>query len=104
MQEELNVKLTELETLIKNSSTYKETKALKEKLLTNTDLLNEINTLKNDKNIYSNSYKNKKVKLYENEDYKHYQQLENELYLLTLEINKKLNTLTKKGSCSHENN
>ena len=69
MQEELNVKLTELETLIKNSSTYKETKALKEKLLTNTDLLNEINTLKNDKNIYSNSYKNKSKQLNEQKKY-----------------------------------
>lgn len=104
MQEELNIKLTELEHLIKNSSTYNETKDLKEKLLKNTDLLNEINNLKNNENIYSNSYKNKKIKLYENEDYKHYQHLENELYLLTLEINKKLNTLTKKGSCNHENN
>lgn len=104
MQEKLNIKLTELEHIIKNSSTYKETKDLREKLLKKVDLLNEINNLKNNENIYSNSYKDKKKKLYEDEDYKRYQQLENELYLLTLEINKKLNTLTKKGSCNHENN
>lgn len=98
MKEDIIKKLEELQKLIEKDNTYQEAKTLKKKLLENQELLDYIDNLKNE-DIYSERYKEKKRKLYENKDYKKYQELENKLYIMTLEINQILNNLIEKRSC-----
>lgn len=98
MKENIIKKLGELQKLIEKDSTYQEAKAIRKKLLENQELLNHINELKKE-DIYSKEYKEEKQKLYENEDYKKYQELESRLYIMTLEINQILSCLTEKRSC-----
>jgi len=99
MKEELNKKLNELEKLIQNESTYQEAKKLKTKLLKDTSLMDDIKRLQQEEDIYSKEYRELKKKLYENEDYQKYQELETSFYYLTLEINQILNQLTGKKAC-----
>lgn len=98
MKEDIIKKLEELQKLIENDDTYKQAKAIQKKLLENSELINQIERLKKE-NIHSDNYLQEKKKLYENEDYKKYQELENKLYIMTLEINQILNRLIEKRSC-----
>lgn len=98
MKEDIIKKLEELQKLIEKDDTYKQAKAIQKKLLENSELINQIERLKKE-NIHSNNYLQEKKKLYENEDYKKYQELENKLYIMTLEINQILNRLIEKRSC-----
>ena len=70
----------------------------KEKLLSNKRFIEKIERLKT-LDIYSNEYKELKKELFEDSDFVLYKQLENEISLLILEINQKLNTLTDKKGC-----
>lgn len=70
----------------------------KEKLLSNKKFIEKIERLKT-LDIYSNEYKKLKKELFEDSDFVLYKQLENEINLLILEINQKLNTLTDKKGC-----
>lgn len=99
MKEEINQKLNELEELIRKEPIYQETKKLKTKLLEDTSIMSDIEELKKEEDIYSTKYLELKKKLYEHEDYQKYQELENSLYYLTLEINQILNQLTGKKAC-----
>lgn len=98
MKEDIVKKLDELQKLIENDSTYQEAKIIQKKLLENQKLIDSIEKLKKE-DIYSNTYLKEKKKLYENPDYKKYQELENKLYIMTLEINQILNSLIEKRSC-----
>lgn len=71
---------------------------LKNKLLSNNDLLNKIEKLKT-LDIYSNEYKELKKEIFNNKDFVEYKHLENEINLMILEINKRLNKLTDKKEC-----
>ena len=70
----------------------------KEKLLSEKEFVEKIEKFKT-LDIYSNEYKNLKKELFQDPDFVTYKQLENELNLLILEINQKLNTLTDKKGC-----
>ena len=70
----------------------------KAKLLSNKEFIEKVNKLKS-LDIYSNEYKEIKKELFKNSDFVSYKQLENEINLLILEINQKLNTLTDKKGC-----
>lgn len=100
MEEVIEQKLEELRLLIENSTLYQEAKKHRERLLLDEDLLKEIQFLQECTNIYSEEYRARKKKLFENKDYQDYQKFENELYVLSLQINQILNQLTGKGdSC-----
>ncbi len=100
MEEVIEQKLEELRLLIENSTLYQEAKKHRERLLLDEDLLKEIQFLQECTNIYSEEYRARKKKLFENKDYQNYQKFENELYALSLQINQILNQLTGKGdSC-----
>ncbi|MCI8588291.1 MAG: hypothetical protein HFG40_01420 [Bacilli bacterium] len=100
MEEVIEQKLEELRLLIGNSTLYQEAKKHRERLLLDEDLLKEIQFLQECTNIYSEEYRARKKKLFENKDYQDYQKFENELYVLSLQINQILNQLTGKGdSC-----
>lgn len=98
----LNQRLDELKELIEKNHIYKEAKLLREKLLKEGAILEQVFELKNTKNIYSSDYQIKKQKLFENKDYQRYQELENQLYFMILEINRVLNELTNRKGCQHE--
>lgn len=98
MNETINQKLNELEALIQKDAVYQEARELKTKLLKDSSIMKDIEELKKE-DIYSKKYMELKKKLYEHEDYQRYQELENMLYYLTLEINQILNQLTGKKVC-----
>ena len=87
--------INELEdsTLIKDLVKYKEL-SLNDKELS--ILMN--NYKKESSNPYSNSFKEAKKNLYNNENFYNYNHLEGELRFLILNINSKLNRLLPKGS------
>lgn len=99
MTEKLEEKVEEIVHLLEQDPRMIELKGLKEKLIANqefTDLL---------KKYQMAEYKNSseaialKEKIFENKDYLRYQQLENELYFLTLEINQRFQQLKDKKVC-----
>lgn len=95
-------KLDEIISIIDNSKDIKRLLELKNKILSDNNLKDKLDRIKK-LDIYTNEYKILKNELLSNKDIKEYKSLENELYLLTLSINKKLNELTNKRLC-HENN
>lgn len=104
MDEVIQKKLEELQLLIEKSTLFQEAKRQKEVLLLDQNLLREIQLLRSCSDTYSEEYLKRKRKLFENNTYHEYQKLENDLYILSLQINQILNRLTKKeGGCSYEN-
>ena len=95
-------KLDEIISIIDNSKDIKRLLELKNKILSDNNLKDKLDRIKK-LDIYTNEYKILKNELLSNKDIKEYKFLENELYLLTLSINKKLNELTNKRLC-HANN
>ena len=70
----------------------------KQHLLSNKTLMDKINKLKT-LDIYSNEYKELKKDLFNDSGFVEYKKVENELNLLILEINQRLNKLTdERGS------
>lgn len=96
MNLELNMKVFNFLDKLKNDSLIKEYKVQKKKVLENKELLKLIDKIHN-LDIYSQEYKDIKHKLFQNNDYKRYLELENEIFYLILEINQELKTLTRKG-------
>lgn len=95
-------KLDEIISIIDNSKDIKRLLELKNKILSDSNLKDKLDRIKK-LDIYTNEYKILKNELLSNKDIKEYKSLENELYLLTLSINKELNELTNKRLC-HANN
>ena len=99
MELELDDKLNYLLSVLKQDTRLLEIKALKEKLVSDDKLLNQINEY----NI--NPYdKSLKENLFKNNDFKRYKELENEIYFLTLSINQILNRIIDKRMCHNEDN
>jgi len=73
-------------------------KKQKQLLLSNQEFINKMEKLRT-LDIYSNEYKELKKELFKDPIFILYKQVENELNLLILEINQKLNTLTDRRGC-----
>ncbi len=94
MDNELLDKLDKIISDLNDSSEVKELVELKEKILKDKVLLDNINKLqKMDKN--DKDYMTLKSKIFENEDYKRFKELENKLYYFSLETGSKLSDLTR---------
>lgn len=95
MDEVLQNKIDELLYILSKDTRIVEIKTLKDKLLEDKTLLANIEE-------YKLNPHNKELKqlLYQNESYKRYQHLENEIYFLTLEMNCILNRLTDSKGCN----
>lgn len=105
MDLELITKLDELINIFDTSEEIKKLKDLKEKIYSNNTLklkLEKFNKIKD--NPYSNEYISIKKEILATTEIKEFKDIENELLLLTLAINQKLNILTKNKRCNHENN
>jgi cell fate (sporulation/competence/biofilm development) regulator YlbF (YheA/YmcA/DUF963 family) len=98
-------KLDELINIFENSDELKELSKLKKDILSDLEIqekINRFNVIKD--NIYSSEVIEIRKDLLENKKIKRYKELENNLLLLTMSINKKLNTLINKKGCNNENN
>lgn len=105
MNYELINKIDELIEIFENSNEIKEITKLKEEIYSNQELKEKIkkfNKLKD--NPYSSELITIKKDILSISEVKRYKELENNLLILTFEINKKLNGLISKKGCSHENN
>ncbi len=105
MDLELIDKLDDLINIFDTSDVIKKLKELKDKIYSNQELKKKIDRFNKVKdNPYSSEYINLKREILYIPEIKEYKIIENELLLLTLSINQKLNTLTKNKRCNHENN
>lgn len=97
MSIEILEKLDILKSTIDNSSLMLELEDIKSKIFSDKNLLNKIEEYK--------VTRNSKIRdeIYQDENYKKFKSLENEVYFLTLQINQKLNTLTEGKVCQSEN-
>ena len=95
----LQEKIDEFINVLATDTRLIEIKRLKEELLNDQKLLNKIEKLHN--NPYDQVLKQE---LFQNDNFKKYKELENEIYFLTLEMNQVLNKLTDGGRCFNENN
>lgn len=93
-------KIDSLLAAIRSDSRILELNEIKKQLLNDTDLLNKIESINNNENSYSTDNLKLKQQLYQNPLYTRYQHLENEVYFLTLEMNKIINRLTDKKGCN----
>ena len=103
MRKEINYQINNLIEILDKDERIIKLKKKKETLISNQTLIKDLEKLRN-LDIYSSEYKQLKQKLFENHDFIEFKQLENEINLLILEINQKLNTLTNERSCDNENN
>ena len=101
--EKINNKLEELIDILNNDRRVKRLKVLKEELNKDEELISKIEYLKK-LNQYSIDYRNLKKELFQNPKFVEYKELENEISIIILEINRKLKNLTNERSCHHENN
>ena len=105
MNIDLIKKLDELINIFETSDEIKEIVELKKEIYEDKDLkgkIDKFNRLK--ENPYSSELVSIKKEILNISEVKRYKELENELLLLTFEINKKLNGLINKKRCNHENN
>lgn len=100
MNQDINVKLEELFTILDNSSLIIEMKKLKDLILKDNDLLAKINIIKT-LNKYDPAYLELKLDIYNNSNYKRYIELENNLNLLIWDFNSKLKKLTGEANESN---
>lgn len=75
----------------------------KQELLQDKIFLNNMKKLQ-ELDIYSDEYKKLKQELFQNPVFVEFKHLENEINLLILEINQKLNVLTDERGCNHASN
>lgn len=92
--EELLEKIEILKATIEESECIIEYKRIKEKVMSNNELITLINTYNYTKD------ERYKEKILNNELYQKYKKQEAELNILILEINSKLKQITKKENCS----
>ena len=93
-------KVYEILNIIDSSDLVLRYKKLKEDITNDISIKNDLDDLKKLSNEYSQEYIEIKKKLITNPKIKEYKQLENKLYFLTLDINKKLKIINDKKSCS----
>lgn len=91
--------LDEITDSINEDSLIKEYRIKKKEVLEDSELTSKIGALKK-LDIYSNEYKKLKEEITSNKKFSKYKELEAEVYLLLLTINKKLNRLR----CEDEDN
>lgn len=100
MDNNLIIKIDELINIFEESNEIKRLIELKENIYKDETIKKDINTFNNIKdNPYNSELVEIRKKLLNNPDIKEYKQIENELLLITLSINKKLNSLTDKKGC-----
>lgn len=99
----INDKVEELIDILNNDRRVKRLKVLKEELNKDEELISKIEYLKK-LDQYSVDYRNLKKELFQNPKFVEYKELENEISIIILEINRKLKNLTNERSCHHENN
>lgn len=95
----LEEKIEDLINTLKKDNRLNEIKKLKEILLSDQELINKIKLYQT--NPYDQSLK---LELFNNQNYKKYKELENNIYFLTLEMNQILNKLVDRKGCIDENN
>lgn len=103
MKENIYVKLNEIIEDLDNSLLITELEELNQNLINDKQLLSKLEKMHN-LDIHSSEYKVIKNELFSNPNFVMYKQKENELNLLILEINQRLNILTKRKKCLNENN
>ena len=105
MDEELIKKLDELILIFENSKEIQKINTLKKEIYENKEIkekIEEFNLIRND--CYNSKYLDLKREILNIETIKEYKKIENDLFLLTLEINKRLNSIIDKKGCTNENN
>lgn len=92
---EIIEKLNEIENTINNNSLFIEYENQKNEILHCPDLLDLKDYLTKEENIYTKEYQDVKTKYLKDERVANYMYLERQIYILTLEINKRLKKLIK---------
>ena len=103
MEEELNKKIDSLINVLDHDNRIIKLAEIKEKLISNQELITKITKLK-ELDRYSSEYKELKANLFKDSDFVSFKELESEIDFLILEINNKLNVLTNERRCNHANN
>ena len=96
---ELINKVYEIIDLLKESKEIEEFLKLKETIKQDTVILPLLKYIKENENIYTNEYIELKRQLLTNEKVKKYKKIENDLYFLSLDMNRRLNKINSKKSC-----
>ena len=104
MNKDIIEKLDELLAVFDNSEEIKQLKDIKEKIYSDKDLEKIITEYKKTNTKYNDSSVELKREIINNKLVSEYKLLENNLYFLVLEINKKLNTLINERSCFDAHN
>lgn len=98
MNIEIINKLDEITAIIKKDSDLKKLKKLEKEIESNKELMLKIENIKKmDK--YSDEYLNIKKEILKNSSFIEYKRIENDLFFLIQEINRKLNSLKEKSGC-----
>jgi len=101
--DELSIRIDKLISKLDNDSRIKEVKELKNKILSNKELISKINKMK-ELEKYSGEYIEFKKDLFKNDEFVRFKELENEIDFLILEINNHLKELTNERRCKNESN
>ena len=104
MNELLFEKLDELCSAIDNDEKVNELLELKKQIYGDSELKEKLSKYRNSSNQHDTNFINLKSDIINNHLIERYRKIENELYFLVLEINRKLNFLIDKKGCSNENN
>ena len=103
MDLELIKKVDELLDIFNQNNTIKRIDELKKEIYSDKELKNKLTIFKNS-DQYSSNYIELKRDIMNNPKIKEFKKYESDIILLTLSINKKLNSLTRKKGCFYENN
>ena len=95
--------IDELINLLDNNSSLKKIEVLKNEIYNDKELSKKIELFKK-LNIYDSNYLEMKKDIMSNPKIKEFKYNESNLFLLTMAINKKLNSLIEKKGCFNENN
>ena len=101
--EEIDKKIEKLIELLDHDARIMDVKKYKQKLLENTEFMKKITKLQQ-LDIYSDEYKRIKQELFQDTDFLAFKHLENEINLLIMEMNQRLNQLVENKECHHESN
>lgn len=105
MQEEVYKKLEELIGCLDESNLIKDLKEASEKALEDKELVSLLEEYHSKVNTYKDyELVELKRKIIDNPNFSLYKSSEQELYYLVLEINNRLNKITKGKSCNNESN
>ncbi len=105
MDLELIEKLDQLTKIFNNSEEVKKLQKLKKEIYANENLKEKMHLLNKEKNnIYSEEYLRLKKEILSIDSVREFKKIENDLFLLSLSINKKLQSLIDEKGCHHENN